>query len=43
VLESGPSGAAALAEALEAAVLEHTGGVVSDDLALLVLQATGDD
>ncbi|HTJ75158.1 MAG TPA: SpoIIE family protein phosphatase [Acidimicrobiales bacterium] len=42
VLESGPSGAAALAEALEAAVLEHTGGVVSDDLALLVLQATGD-
>jgi serine phosphatase RsbU (regulator of sigma subunit) len=43
VLQSAPSGAAAMAEALEAAVLEHTGGVVSDDLALLVLQCLARD
>jgi serine phosphatase RsbU (regulator of sigma subunit)/anti-sigma regulatory factor (Ser/Thr protein kinase) len=32
--------AAELASAIENAVLDHTGGVVSDDLAVLVLQAT---
>ena len=37
-LENGPTGAAELAQALEAAVLDHTGGVVSDDLAILVVQ-----
>ena len=36
-LEDGPAGAAPLAKAIEAAVLNHTGGVVSDDLAILVV------
>ncbi|MDP1806538.1 MAG: SpoIIE family protein phosphatase, partial [Acidimicrobiales bacterium] len=40
-LESGPAGAAALAQAIEHAVLDHTGGVVSDDLAILVVQGRG--
>lgn len=40
-LESGPVGAAPLAQAIEHAVLAHTGGVVSDDLAILVIQAAG--
>ncbi len=40
-LASGPAGAAPLAQAIEQAVLDHTGGVVSDDLAILVVQATG--
>lgn len=40
-LEAAPAGAAAIAGALEAAVLDHTGGVVTDDLAVLVIQSTG--
>jgi len=40
VLESGPAGADLLARAIEGAVLNHTGGVVRDDLAILVVQAT---
>ncbi len=35
-IESAPEGATEVAEAIEAAVLEHTGGTVSDDLAALV-------
>ena len=41
VLEAGPVDAAPLAEAIEQAVLDHTGGVVSDDLAILVIQGAG--
>jgi sigma-B regulation protein RsbU (phosphoserine phosphatase) len=40
-MQTGPHGAAELAQAIEAAVLHHTGGVVSDDLAILVLQGAG--
>jgi serine phosphatase RsbU (regulator of sigma subunit) len=40
-LETGPHSAAELARAIEAAVLRHTGGVVSDELAILVLQGAG--
>lgn len=40
-LEAGPPGAAPLALAIEQAVLDHTGGVVSDDLAILVIQGAG--
>lgn len=40
-MAEGPAGAADLAHAIEAAVVNHTGGVVSDDLAILVLQGTG--
>ncbi len=39
-IRSAPAGASALAKAVEQAVLEHTGGVVSDDLAVLVIAAT---
>jgi sigma-B regulation protein RsbU (phosphoserine phosphatase) len=38
---SAPSGAAAVAEAIERAVLEYTGGSMSDDLAALVVHAAG--
>ena len=40
-MENGPAGAVELARAIEAAVLNHTGGVVSDDLAILVVQGVG--
>jgi serine phosphatase RsbU (regulator of sigma subunit)/anti-sigma regulatory factor (Ser/Thr protein kinase) len=40
-LESGPAGAAQLAHAIEQAVLDHTGGLINDDLAILVVQGTG--
>jgi serine phosphatase RsbU (regulator of sigma subunit)/anti-sigma regulatory factor (Ser/Thr protein kinase) len=40
-LESGPAAAAPLAQAIERAVLDHTGGVISDDLAILVIQGAG--
>lgn len=40
-LASGPAGAGPLAQAIEQAVLDHTGGVVTDDLAILVVQGTG--
>jgi serine phosphatase RsbU (regulator of sigma subunit) len=40
-IEKGPEGAAPLAKAIEEAVLDHTGGVVSDDLAILVVQGLG--
>jgi serine phosphatase RsbU (regulator of sigma subunit) len=40
-LEDGPAGAGPLAKAIEEAVLELTGGVVSDDLAILVVQGVG--
>jgi serine phosphatase RsbU (regulator of sigma subunit) len=40
-LEDGPGGAVPLAKAIEDAVLNHTGGVVSDDLAILVVQSLG--
>ncbi len=39
VIRSAPTGAAPMAEAIESAVLDHTGGVVSDDLAVMVIQA----
>ena len=39
-IESSHGDATELAKAIESAVLEHTGGVVSDDLAVLVLHAT---
>ena len=35
-----PAGAASIAQAIERAVLAHTGGVVSDDLAALVVSVT---
>lgn len=38
-VERAPAGAAAVATAIEQAVLTHTGGYVSDDLAALVIQA----
>jgi serine phosphatase RsbU (regulator of sigma subunit)/anti-sigma regulatory factor (Ser/Thr protein kinase) len=38
-MANGPDAAHQLAKAIEAAVLEHTGGVVSDDLAILVVQS----
>ena len=41
-IAAAPPGAATMAAALEAAVLEHTGGMVSDDLAALVVQVTGE-
>jgi serine phosphatase RsbU (regulator of sigma subunit)/anti-sigma regulatory factor (Ser/Thr protein kinase) len=41
VLQGGPAGAASVAEAIERAVLDHTGGVVTDDLAILVIQGAG--
>ncbi|HET7720567.1 MAG TPA: SpoIIE family protein phosphatase [Acidimicrobiales bacterium] len=41
VLEAGPEGAAPLAQAIERAVLNHTGGVIRDDLAILVVQGAG--
>lgn len=41
-LASGPDGAAPLAHAIEQAVLDHTGGLVSDDLAILVIRARAD-
>ena len=37
-MEAGPLAAAPMAEAIERAVLDHTGGVVHDDLAILVVQ-----
>lgn len=40
VMGSAPAGAASLAQALESAVLDHTGGAVSDDLAALVIHST---
>jgi serine phosphatase RsbU (regulator of sigma subunit) len=40
-LSDGPAGAGPLAKAIEDAVLNHTGGVVSDDLAILVVQGLG--
>ena len=40
-MEAGPVGAAPLAVAVEQAVLDHTGGVVSDDLAILVIRGAG--
>jgi serine phosphatase RsbU (regulator of sigma subunit)/anti-sigma regulatory factor (Ser/Thr protein kinase) len=40
-IQDGPAGAAPLAKAIEEAVLDHTGGVVSDDLAILVVQSLG--
>jgi serine phosphatase RsbU (regulator of sigma subunit)/anti-sigma regulatory factor (Ser/Thr protein kinase) len=36
-----PAGATPVADSIEQAVLAHTGGVVSDDLAALVIHATG--
>ena len=42
-IASSPGNAAHMANAIEAAVLDHTGGVVSDDLAALVVQATPRD
>lgn len=39
-LKAAPAGAAAVASAIEQAVLEHTGGVVNDDLAVLVVEST---
>lgn len=39
-LAAAPAGAAAVATAIEAAVLEHTVGVVTDDLAVLVVEST---
>jgi serine phosphatase RsbU (regulator of sigma subunit) len=39
-MASAPAGAAAMASAIETAVLQHTGGIVSDDLAVLVVHAT---
>jgi serine phosphatase RsbU (regulator of sigma subunit) len=41
-IRAAPAGAQALATALEQAVLNHTGGVVSDDVAVLVIEATAD-
>jgi len=40
-IETGPVGAVELARGIETAVLNHTGGVVSDDLAILVIQGAG--
>jgi serine phosphatase RsbU (regulator of sigma subunit) len=40
-LSDGTAGATPLAKAIEDAVLNHTGGVVSDDLAILVVQGLG--
>jgi serine phosphatase RsbU (regulator of sigma subunit)/anti-sigma regulatory factor (Ser/Thr protein kinase) len=40
VLAAAPGGAGALASAIEEAVLSHTGGVVTDDLAVLVIEST---
>jgi serine phosphatase RsbU (regulator of sigma subunit) len=40
-MEDGPTGAVPLAKAIEEAVLNHTGGVVNDDLAILVVQGLG--
>jgi serine phosphatase RsbU (regulator of sigma subunit)/anti-sigma regulatory factor (Ser/Thr protein kinase) len=42
-IASSPGDAVHLATAIESAVLEHTGGVVSDDLAALVIQAASRD
>ena len=36
-IRSAPGGASEMAKAIETAVLDHTGGVVSDDLAALVI------
>jgi serine phosphatase RsbU (regulator of sigma subunit) len=41
VLESGPASAEKLADALERAVVDHVGGELVDDLAALVVKATG--
>jgi serine phosphatase RsbU (regulator of sigma subunit) len=41
-IRAAPSGATAVANALEQAVLDHTGGVVRDDLAVLVIESTTD-
>lgn len=41
-IRSAPAGAGPLARAIQQAVLDHTGGVVSDDLAVLVVRVTGD-
>lgn len=38
-LSAAPTGATAMAQALEQAVLAHTGGVVSDDVAILIVRA----
>jgi len=38
-MAAAPAGAAAMASAIETAVLQHTGGIVSDDLAVLVVHA----
>jgi arginine repressor len=38
-VQAAPANASAIANAIEQAVLEHTGGVVKDDLAALVIRA----
>jgi serine phosphatase RsbU (regulator of sigma subunit) len=40
-VRSAPSGASSIAQTIERAVLEHTGGTISDDLAALVVHVTG--
>jgi serine phosphatase RsbU (regulator of sigma subunit) len=40
-IASAPEGATAVAEAIERSVLAHTGGIVSDDLAALVIHSKG--
>ncbi len=40
-IDRAPGRASAVAGAIEPAVLEHTGGTISDDLAAVVIHATG--